>query len=440
MAEGFDDIEMRNTNMEEEKEDREDEEGETSFGGDDPEDREEHNRSIDIINTENPKSKFSRVYQRAEWEIPDDEKGIRVPVIKKSSIVLINERKKSFKEIFKIRLEKKNGENNTILLEKTEFVRNEIFFEGKKIGYVNSNKEPELFTRKNKKYVDEFNDYMKKAKKEYEKTAVAFVEQNFSGKAEEPDWDYSPEFGNGFFQDVIQNSSERLNDSIEDLKGNLRENMKEGENGEAGASTVTEQDIRELNGVLKPKGSTPKTKIEALEIQADHWRQKALLETDEQKEQWYKEAEKLTRLVVDKLRLDNDIRPEEEETISIIQQEIEESELGRLEKFKQWAKENLVGLSAVSISVAGIITAIVISARNVLKQGAKAVGNLGRAIANIGKNFGVVISAVLNLISQILSWGAKGIAFLAKNLWILVIAITYFLYNEYKEYRKGNKY
>ena len=32
----------------------------------------------------------------------------------------------------------------------------------KKIGNVNDNNEPELFTRKNKKYIDEFNDYMKK--------------------------------------------------------------------------------------------------------------------------------------------------------------------------------------------------------------------------------------------------------------------------------------
>ena len=57
MSEGFDDIEMKNRNMEEEEEERE-----TSFGGDDLEDNPEgHNRSINIINTENPKRKFNRV-------------------------------------------------------------------------------------------------------------------------------------------------------------------------------------------------------------------------------------------------------------------------------------------------------------------------------------------------------------------------------------------
>ena len=199
---------------------------------------------------------------------------------------------------------------------------------------------------------------------------------------------------------------------------------------------MSEQDIREINGILDPKGRTPQEKLAFLEIQADHFKLKALREDNGEKEKWYKDAERLTRMKADSLRIDNDIRPEEEETISIIQQEIEESDLGRLERFKKWAKENLLGLSAVAISVAGIITAIVIRARNALKQGAKAVGNLGKAIANIGKNFGAVISAVLNLISQILSWGAKGIAFLAKNLWILVIAITWFLYDQYKEYKR----
>ena len=132
------------------------------------------------------------------------------------------------------------------------------------------------------------------------------------------------------------------------------------------------------------------------------------------------------------MRLENNERPIHDEGIQILNENSEESDLGRLERFKKCAKENLLGLSAVVIEVAGIITTIVMSARNALKQGGKAVGNLGKVIANIGKNFGAVISSVLNLIVQILSWGAKGVAFLAKNLWILAIAITYFLYKEYK--------
>ena len=136
------------------------------------------------------------------------------------------------------------------------------------------------------------------------------------------------------------------------------------------------------------------------------------------------------------MRLENNERPISEEGIQILNENAEESDLGRLEKFKKSAKQNL--LEVQSISVAGIITAIIINARNALKQGVKAVGNLGKAITNIGKNFGAVISAVLNLISQISSWGAKGIVVLAKNLWILAIAITFYMKNTNRERKLKN--
>ena len=111
MDEGFDDIEMRNRNMEEEDRENEEEE-ETHF--DDP----VHDESIYLMNAENPD--FNRVdvgmERRPEWE------RFRPPEIKKNDRILLNERKKFFQEIFKIRLEKKNGPNSSILLDNTEFV------------------------------------------------------------------------------------------------------------------------------------------------------------------------------------------------------------------------------------------------------------------------------------------------------------------------------
>ena len=189
----------------------------------------------------------------------------------------------------------------------------------------------------------------------------------------------------------------------------------------------------------KMKKKLMRGRIEGFKKDYKHWKMKSELENAEPQKSIYKSFSEIAKLRADKMRLENNEKPISEEGLKILNENAEESDLGRLEKFKKWAKENLLGLSAVAISVAGIITAIVIRARNALKQGAKAVGNLGKAIANIGKNFGAVISAVLNLISQILSWGAKGIAFLAKNLWILAIAITWFLYNEYKQYKKKYK-
>ena len=405
MAEGeFDDIELKNRNREEEEE--EFHESETKFSDRDyPENFDERS----------PLVKFHRV------DIPDvrkDAKGM-----KKS---ITEDKKNSFRKIFDITLKKNNGKNSTELLDNTDFIRMDngnlaILYKDKKIGeFDNKENRIDYFKKKNKINLQEFQNTLEEAKKEYEKTADLVVDEKMKNQGFESNWDsyeWDP-FGmdESRFKDSIINSSiETLSDSIDELHQDMKE------------TEMDEQDIRELNGVLNPKGETTEQKIEFLDIQADHWRQKALLETDERKEKWYKDAEKMTRLVADKIRLENDVRPEEEETVSIIQQEIEESDIGRFEKFKKWSKENLLGLSAVAISIAGILTTIIIGVRNALKSGARAVGNLGKAIANIGKNFGALISSLLNLIGSILAWGAKGITFLAKNLWILTLAITYFL-------------
>ena len=83
---GFDDIEMKkNRNMEENQEDEE-----TSFGGDDLED---HNRSINIINTENPKRKFNRI--DLTRETPEDISRR----MRNTKAIITNNRNLSFKKI-----------------------------------------------------------------------------------------------------------------------------------------------------------------------------------------------------------------------------------------------------------------------------------------------------------------------------------------------------
>ena len=130
------------------------------------------------------------------------------------------------------------------------------------------------------------------------------------------------------------------------------------------------------------------------------------------------------------------IKPESEEVLSIIQEEVRRDDLTRFERFKKWAKENIAGVSAVAISIAGIITTIVIAGQSAVKKGAKAVGQFGKALANIAKKAAPAIATILNILAQVLTWGAKALEFLSRNLWIVVLALTYFLYNEIKDRRK----
>ncbi len=112
-------------------------------------------------------------------------------------------------------------------------------------------------------------------------------------------------------------------------------------------------------------------------------------------------------------------RPESEEALSMIQEEAKTNDLTRYEKIKKWAKKNIAGVSAVAISVAGIITTVVIAGRKAVKQGPKAVGEFGKALANLAKKAAPAIAAmILNILAQVLTWGTKTLEFLSRNLWI----------------------
>ena len=114
----------------------------------------------------------------------------------------------------------------------------------------------------------------------------------------------------------------------------------------------------------------------------------------------------------------------------------QEEDISRLQRFKEWAKENLGGISALAISVAGIITTIVTGARKALVKGAQATGKFAKAVYNLGKKLGALLAPILNVIAQALSWGAKGLAWLANNLWLLANAVAWFIYDQYKQRKR----
>ena len=62
-----------------------------------------------------------------------------------------------------------------------------------------------------------------------------------------------------------------------------------------------------------------------------------------------------------------------------------------------------------------------------------------KKVANLGKKLWPLLAPIFSIISQILSWGAKGLAFLASDLWILAIAFAWLTYDKYKESRKSKK-
>ena len=312
---------------------------------------------------------------------------------------ITNDVKKVFKDIFNVVIEKKNGVNSESILENTRFQnakdgRFTIEFKGKRIGWIERDRSVSLFEKKNKKLVDEFKNLMDGAMAEYQQTPESLLQ-------------HLPDY---VVKDILNASVETLVDEIDQI-----------------TATLTEQELREFAGVLNPKGPTAEVRIKALEVQADHWkaeRQEAKIPSEITK---LESLEKTARLQADFERLKNNEKPVHKETLDIINDEVRENDLSRLERFKQWARENLIGFSAIAISIAGIITTVVIAGRKAVKETAKGVGRVAKALFNLGKKLGPLIAPMLNILATAVSWGVKGLEFLSKNLWLLVIILLWFL-------------
>ena len=252
-----------------------------------------------------------------------------------------NNIKKVIKNVFDVSLEKKNGTNSKGILEDTKFIssgngRLSIEYKGSRIGWVERNLNVNLFEKKNKKLVDEFKQSLEFAKMEYEKSPSSLVRD-------------LPE---NVVDSILDSSIERVDEVIEET-----------------AATLSDQDLREFAGILDPKGATAEVRIKALEIQAEYW-EKVKLEAKEvadsddvtaeesskarSKQALFDSLEKTANLQADNERLKNNEKPIHDETLEIINDEISTRDLGRLERFKEWAKNNLIGLSAIAITIAGI--------------------------------------------------------------------------------------
>ena len=91
------------------------------------------------------------------------------------------------------------------------------------------------------------------------------------------------------------------------------------------------------------------------------------------------------QIKVDYIRLKNNQQPASEEVQSMLEDEINTNDLTRFERFKKWARENLLALSTVAITAAGVITTIVVAGRKAIKTGAKATSKFAKSLGEVGK-------------------------------------------------------
>ncbi|CAB3983943.1 Hypothetical predicted protein [Paramuricea clavata] len=96
------------------------------------------------------------------------------------------------------------------------------------------------------------------------------------------------------------------------------------------STIITENELRELRGVLNVKGNSDKQKIEYLEIEKNHW--KELAETErtagrEQKALLYEAMADIAELKANEIRLRSNERPKGPKAMSIVEEEVEINDL-----------------------------------------------------------------------------------------------------------------
>ena len=218
----------------------------------------------------------------------------------------------------------------------------------------------------------------------------------------------------------------------EDDNGNINKDVIHG---------LSPNEIRELRGVLFPRDTTDlNSRIGpegALQKQIDHISETIGYTERECDRTEHLEAREALEERINGLKEARELvsRQKQLEEIRVAQ----EQDISRLQRFKEWAKENMVGLSALSISIAGIITTIIVGLRKVAIQGAQATSKFAKALAKIGKKIWPALGPLLNIVAQAISWGAKGLAWLASNLWVLAIAAAWFIYDYYKQRKIKHK-
>ena len=137
----------------------------------------------------------------------------------------------------------------------------------------------------------------------------------------------------------------------------------------------------------------------------------------------------LLKLKVDMLRIRSNQKPETGLVEKLIKTEAKIGDISRL-RFTNWARENLLGFSAIAISAAGITTTIVIAGRGAVKSGSRATKKFARGLAKVAEKVAPVLGAVLNIVEKVLTLGAKGLDWLSRNLWSLALLIVYLVYNK----------
>ena len=111
--------------------------------------------------------------------------------------------------------------------------------------------------------------------------------------------------------------------------------------------------------------------------------------------------------------------------------EEQENDVSRLERIKDWFKENWLGASSLAARLTGLITTIIIGARTAAVKGVQATKSFVQAARDAIKKLGPWALPLSAFLYWVLKGGATALSWLSMNLWVAVliaVAIAYYYF------------
>ena len=176
-----------------------------------------------------------------------------------------------------------------------------------------------VYTKEVKKLakVTEFKELVESAELEHQKTPAAFIEETLPDVAVSTDLE----------QSVLGNSIENLEHFIDDKVAEI----------EANSVTIDRKKIREFRGITKTADHNLNNG--GLKAHETYFRGLAKAEQNVLKKKLYEGMAEVCVLKADEIRLRRNERPESTAVQSMVEEEAQQNDLTRFERFKQWAKK-----------------------------------------------------------------------------------------------------
>ncbi|CAB4018313.1 Hypothetical predicted protein [Paramuricea clavata] len=264
-----------------------------------------------------------------------------------------------------------DGQNSREFISRLDIDEHRLTFDGTVVGFIDTSGTFKVSTnRKPVNKVTNFRNLYEKALKEHKEKIWSVVEEETGG-------DMLEESGEDIFEDTMEEFHQDVVNANDDLTDQAK--------GLEGEGKITEQERREFSGITAPK-RPPGERIRHIDIVMEEWKSNLEKETDDDRRQITQRAVDVAEQAIDDARLEMGQAPRSDEGKHRYREIVMDNIRTKFERFRVWAIKKTWGRSAIAISIAGIITTVVVARKKTITGIVNGLGATGKVLAKFAKS------------------------------------------------------